>query len=855
MAELTPMMKQYIDIKNKHKDAIVLYRLGDFYEMFFDDAILASKELEITLTGRDCGQEERAPMCGVPFHSVEGYISKLIEKGHKVVICEQVEDPAVAKGIVKRDVVRIVTPGTIIDTNMLEDKKNNYIACIYSKEYTFGFSYADSSTGEIYVTEIETKENFDILISEITKVMPTEILVSDKIFSDNELMQLIKEKTNSYISKVQEINDFDISKSFDNIKIDDSFKVGNKSANILINYIKEMQKGDIGYINKIQYYYINNFMSIDSNTRRNLELLETSREKNKRGSLLWVLDKTETSMGGRLIRKWIESPLISKEEIEKRLDSIEEIINNIFLRDDIVERLKKVYDIERIIGRIVYGNTNARDFVMLKNSLKEIPNIKRLLRDTKSNLLNEVCLKLDTLEDVVSLISNSIVDEPPITIKEGNIIRDGYNRDVDNLREATTNGKNWILEVERKEKEITGIKNLKVGFNKVFGYYMEVTKLYQHLVPDRYIRKQTLSNCERYITEELKEIEDKILTAETKITELEYNIFQDIRKKIISNTIRIQNTSNMIAVCDVLCSLANVAISNNYTKPNINNNGEIIIENGRHPVVEKAIKNTEFVPNDTLLNMDTDNYIVITGPNMAGKSTYMRQVALLTLMAQIGSFIPAQSANISIVDKIFTRVGASDDLAMGQSTFMVEMLEVANILKNATSKSLVILDEIGRGTSTYDGLSIAWAVTEYIANNIKCKTLFATHYHELTELESKIIGIKNYSVDVLEKGEDVIFLHKISKGKADGSYGVHVAKIAGVPKQVITRSNEILKDLELADINTSNKGRRNEKYDSQFDIFNYKLGEVEKILNRTDLNNITPIEALSILSKLKEKID
>jgi len=869
MAELSPMMKHYMQIKEQYQDCIIFYRLGDFYEMFFDDALTASRELEITLTGRDCGQEERAPMCGVPFHAAESYIARLIEKGYKVAICEQLEDAKEAKGMVKRDVIRVVTPGTVIEANMLDEKKNNFIMSIYKKGIYFGIAVCDVTTGTFLSTKIESSNNFALLLDELSKYNPAEIIVNKMLFNCREELDEIKLRFKAYVNCFEEemfktdlealIQSYtfidDNEKQIENI---DESDLQIPAINGLLDYLNQTQKIKLEHINMIKMYSITKYMSLNCTARRNLELTEKMNDKSKKGTLLWVLDKTYTSMGGRLLRKWINEPLIDVTEINKRLNAVEELKDNLIFRGDIIDCLRRIYDIERLVGKIAYGNTNARDMISLKNSLKQLPYLKKILATSKSELLQNLYLSLDELEDIHDLIEKAIIEDPPITITEGGIIKLGYNEEVDELKNATMQGKNWLIELEAKEKEETGIKNLKVGFNKVFGYFFEVTKSYLNLVPDRYIRKQTLANCERYITEELNELESKILGAETKVVDLEYKLFIEIRSKIAVNIERLQKASNIVSSLDVFTSFAIVAEDLNYTKPIVDNNGVIDIKAGRHPVIEKMLPSGTFIDNDTYLDKQNDRLSIITGPNMAGKSTYMRQVALITLMAQIGSFVPATSARIGVVDKVFTRVGASDDLAMGQSTFMVEMMEVAEILRDATSNSLVILDEIGRGTSTYDGLSIAWAVVEYISNKEKCgaKTLFATHYHELTELEEQIEGVRNYSIAVKEKGEDVIFLRKIVSGGTDESYGVHVAKLAGVPQDVVKRSNEILKTLERKSIlGKKNQEKENKKIASgQLDMFNYKIAELAHEIDKINLNELTPIDALNILVKMKEKI-
>ena len=870
MAEFSPMMQRYLETKEEYKDCILFYRLGDFYEMFFDDAITASRELELTLTGKDCGQEERAPMCGIPHHAAEIYISKLIAKGYKVAICEQLEDPKKAKGIVKRGVIRVVTPGTVVESNMLEERKNNFIMSIFKSGIYYGISVCDISTGEFYAAEIKDNYNFPMLLDEIARYTPSELLVNSMMSNCKEEISKIKERfENIYITN---FNDKFFTDELNNInfrfnildnsgrKIEDikSKTLAISSINALFEYIEETQKTTLDHINKIIIYQLSKYMALDINARRNLEITEKMRDKSKKGTLLWVLDKTSTSMGGRLLRRWLNDPLVDINEIQKRLNAVKELKDNIMFRGDVIESLKKVYDIERLAGKMAFGNANARDMITLKNSLFKLPEIKQLLKESQSPMLIELYNKLDELQDIYDLIETSIIDDPPMTIKDGGIIKLGYDEEIDKLKTAQTEGKNWLIKLESEEKEKTGIKNLKIGFNKVFGYFIEVTKSNLDQVPERYIRKQTLTNAERYITEELKNLENQILGAEEKVINLEYEAFTKIRGQIAKNVKRLQATSEVISTLDVLSSFAQVAEDMNYCMPNINNNGVINIKNGRHPVIEKIIGAGSFVENDTYLDKDQNRLAIITGPNMAGKSTYMRQVALITLMAQVGSFVPAESADIGVVDKIFTRVGASDDLSMGQSTFMVEMMEVATILKEATPNSLVILDEIGRGTSTYDGLSIAWAVAEYIADKEKCgaKTLFATHYHELTELENKLDGIKNYSIAVKEKGEDIIFLRKIVEGGTDESYGVHVAKLAGVPKTVTTRANEILRSLERKNIITNKKIEKkdNKQVDGQFDMYNYKLAEIAHEIDKVNLNELTPIDALNTLVRIKEKM-
>ena len=868
MAEYSPMMQHYLDTKKDYKDSILFYRLGDFYEMFFDDAILASRELELTLTGKECGQEERAPMCGVPFHAAENYIARLISKGYKVAICEQMEDPKQAKGIVKREVIRVVTPGTVIESNLLDEKKNNYIMSVYKSGIYFGIAVCDVSTGDFRATQIKETNNFSAALDEISRYSPAEIVVNNLMYDTTEEIAKIRERFQIYISK-QEDNKFSnnveeltskynvVDESENKIEINDK-TLCICAINGLLTYILETQKTNLDHINKIILYNNTKYMCLDINARRNLELTEKLRDKSKKGTLLWVLDKTSTSMGGRRLRRWINDPLLDIEKINKRLNSVKELKDNPILRGDIADLLKKVYDIERLVGKISYGNANARDLISLKNSVKQLPELKKIMSNTESTLLKELYNELDILEDIYNIIDVAIVEEPPISVKEGGIIKKGYNEEIDKLKMATTDGKNWLIQLEANEREKTGIKGLKVGFNKVFGYYIEVTKSNISLVPDRYIRKQTLTNGERYVTEELKKLENELLGAEEKVINLEYNAFCEIREIIEKQLLRIQRTADIVATLDVLNSFAIVAEDMNYCMPIVDNSGIIDIKGGRHPVIEKILPSGEFVDNDTYLDKEDNRFSIITGPNMAGKSTYMRQVALITLMAQCGSFVPATFARLGVVDKIFTRIGASDDLSMGQSTFMVEMMEVATILKEATSNSLVILDEIGRGTSTYDGLSIAWAVAEYISDSEKCgaKTLFATHYHELTKLEEKLEGVKNYSIAVKEKGEDVIFLRKIVPGGTDESYGVHVAKLAGVPQIVTKRANEILRSLERKSVlGEKMQEKENKKVATgQLDLYNYKLAEIAHEIDKININELTPIDALNEIVKIKEKM-
>lgn len=800
--KLTPMMRQYFEIKENYKDCILFFRLGDFYEMFFEDAETAARELELVLTGRDCGLEKRAPMCGIPFHASNSYIGRLVAKGYKVAICEQVEDPKFAKGIVKRDVIKVITPGTYTDSSFVEETKNNYIMTIYAdlERNRCSLAITDISTGDFLATEGELEKG--VILDEISKFNPKEIILLDSL--DQELIKDITLTTPALISR-KPIEYFE--ENFEEVLNNQFGEKSNslslmvkKSSNALVKYILDTQKISLTNINDIEVYSLVDFMTIDLSSRRNLELTENLREKSKKGSLLWVLDKTETSMGSRMLRRWIEEPLVNKEKITLRLNAVEELFNDLSLNDSLKEALHDIYDIERILGKISNKNANAKDLIALKTSIGKIPNVKGIIENCTSSLLKNYHHNLDDLRDIYELLEKSIKEDPSLTLKDGDLIKDGFNSEIDELRLAKTNGKDWISSLENREREFTGIKSLKVGFNKVFGYYIEISKANYSSIPEgRYIRKQTLANAERFITPELKEIEEKLLGASEKLCSLEYDIFLDIRNEVENHIDRLKTTAKIIAELDCISNLAFVALENDFIKPEINEDGETKIENGRHPVVEKVIPKGEFIPNDTIINKDDNQLLIITGPNMAGKSTYMRQVAIITLMCQIGSFVPASKANISIVDKIFTRIGASDDLAGGKSTFMVEMWEVSNILKNATENSLVLLDEVGRGTSTYDGLSIAWSVIEYICKNknLRCKTLFATHYHELTKLEGEIHGVRNYSVAVKEVDNNIIFLRKIIEGGADQSYGIEVAKLAGIPDEVINRAKEILETLEM----------------------------------------------------------
>lgn len=878
MAEYSPMMQHYLQTKEEYPDCILFYRLGDFYEMFFEDAKIVSRELELTLTGKSCGQEERAPMCGVPFHAYESYMNRLVAKGYKVAICEQMEDPKQAKGIVRREVIRVVTPGTNINEQALDEGKNNYIMCIVSLSDQFGVATADVTTGDFFVTEVDSKRR---LLDEIYKFSPTEVVCNEALFMSGLDIDDLKNRVGIVLYSLENWY-FDDSLCENTLK--EHFRVnsleglgladlecGMIASGSLLKYLYETQKNSLEQISAIHPYTTGKFMVLDSSTRRNLELVETLREKAKRGSLLWVLDKTKTAMGARMLRSFVEQPLIEKEEIEGRLDAIEELMQRAIDREELREYLNPVYDLERLLTRITYQSANPRDLTAFKSSIGMIPHIRGILLELQSKEIQGICEDMDTLEDLYTLIDAAIEEEPPITVREGGIIKDGYHEEIDRLREAKSQGKNWLAELEAKEREKTGIKNLKIKFNKVFGYYLEVTNSFKDLVPDYYTRKQTLTNAERYITPELKEMEDMILGAEDKLVQLEYELFRELREQIAKNVVRIQKTAKALAKIDVFASLALISEQNHYCRPSLNQNGRIDIKNGRHPVVEKMINNDMFIANDTYLDNQKNRISVITGPNMAGKSTYMRQTALIVLMAQIGCFVPAETADIGIVDRIFTRVGASDDLASGQSTFMVEMTEVANILRNATGNSLLILDEIGRGTSTFDGLSIAWAVVEHISNPklLGAKTLFATHYHELTELEGKLDNVNNYCIAVKEKGDDIVFLRKIVKGGADKSYGIQVAKLAGVPDSVIERAKEIAEELGRHDIvdfteilsNKKNSATKKKKeHLDEVDLTQMSLfdavndNDIIEELKEIDVGNLTPIEALNKLYELQNKI-
>ncbi len=879
--DLTPMMQQYVETKKQYADCILFYRLGDFYEMFFQDAQTVARELDLTLTGKACGLEERAPMCGVPYHAVEGYLTKLVSRGYKVAICEQIEDPKLAKGLVKRDVTRIVTPGTNLNMQSLEESKNNFLMCISYTPTKTGISVADVTTGDYYLTEVEDLRK---LKDELMKYEPSEIICNEAFLVSGFDIEDLRNRYHISVNALEaHMFDDDGCKRLllRHFRVNtliglgiEEFPVGMTAAGALLQYLYDTQKTELSHFTHIYPYLTNKYMLLDSSTRRNLELTETLREKQKRGSLLWVLDKTKTAMGGRLLRSMLEQPLIDKAEMEKRLDAVEALSKDSVSRDEVREYLNSVYDMERLLSKVTYKTANPRDFIALRNSLEMLPALKKVMRGFTGQELQDIELNMDELQDIFQLILASIQEEPPITIREGGIIKDGFDETIDTLRSAKKDGKQWLAQLEEQDRERTGIKNLRIKYNKVFGYYFEVTNSYKNMVPEDYTRKQTLANAERYTTPKLKELEDMILNAEDKLTTLEYDLFCKIRDSIAAELERIQTTAKAIARLDVYTSLSLVSERNHYVRPKLNEKGIIDIKDGRHPVVEQMITNDMFIANDTFLDNNNHCISIITGPNMAGKSTYMRQTALIVLMAQIGCFVPAKNANIGIVDRIFTRVGASDDLASGQSTFMVEMNEVANILRNATADSLLILDEIGRGTSTFDGLSIAWAVIEHISNRrlLGAKTLFATHYHELTELEGKMSNVNNYCIAVKECGDDIVFLRKIIKGGADKSYGIQVAKLAGVPDMVIGRAKEIVEQLTDNDIIEkiqtiavdvkSEKGilpRKQPKLDevdlAQISLFDSVTDEdVVKELTEIELNTLTPIDALNVLYRLQNKL-
>lgn len=841
--KMSPMMTRYLRTKDEYPDCILFYRLGDFYEMFFDDAVTASRELELTLTGKSCGLDEKAPMCGVPFHSAGVYIQRLVLKGYKVAVCEQLENPKESKGLVDRGVVRVVTAGTLTDENMLDEKKNNYLCIIYKAE-SFGIAFCDISTGEVYVTEARGKEE---AINELVRYLPSEIVINTTA-NDSGILAGFDISVSRFDNDYFEADDEKIGGQFKTVP---QLSVEQKAAvTAMIKYLEHTQKGRVGYVDTLTVYGTSQYMDIDSSTRRNLEITETMRDKSRRGSLLGVLDRTKTSMGARKLKQWLEKPLVNPIEINKRLYSVEELSKNIMLCDEFCELLSGIYDISRIMSRISLNSASPRDMVALKTSLLKLPALNRVLSKTSSPLLSEMNKNFDIMSDVAELLDNSISDETPVSLKDGNVIKGGYNHELDELRLLAQNGRAWILSAEAEERERTGIKTLKIGYNKIFGYYIEVTKSNTDMVPDYYIRKQTLVNAERYITPQLKEMENKVLSASEQFIALEAQLFEEIRGKVVAEMERLKAVCEVVSTVDCICSLSQAAFKNGYVMPEITNGGELIIKDGRHPVVEKMLKNSIFVPNDTYLDKDENRELIITGPNMAGKSTYMRQVALITLMAQIGSFVPAKYAKIGVVDKIFTRVGASDDIAQGQSTFMLEMVEVANILKNATADSLVILDEIGRGTSTFDGLSIAWAISEHMANKIGAKTLFATHYHELTQLEDTVSGVKNYSVAVKKHGDDITFLRKIVRGGTDDSFGIEVSALAGVPKTVIVRAKEILAQIESGGVEKKEKKR---EQTAQIDVFDNVAAEIFDELKIMDVTTYTPIEALNKLYELANR--
>ena len=868
MAELSPMMKQYFEIKEKNKDSILFFRLGDFYEMFFDDAKLVSRELDLTLTGRDCGQKERAPMCGVPFHSCESYIARLVQKGYKVAICEQTEDPAKAKGLVKRDIIRVITPGTVIESGMLDEGKNNFISSAFMANKKIGLSFCDISTGELFITEISGEDLQDQLQDQLISYNPKEILIGGEIVNFKTLPNFIKEKLSASVEMLTD-DEFGYSICLDamkkQFKENDVNSIKDKkemvsSVGALLSYLKVTQITGYERINTFEVYNENQYMNLDYNTRRNLELTRTMMNKEKKGSLIWLLDKTKTAMGKRLLRYWLEHPLLNIGTILNRQSAIADLVDDTVQRLEITESLIGIFDIERLMTKIVYGNANARELRSLCGAFENLPQIKNLISKFDSSLMKKLTEDIDTLEDIHQLIDTAIEEEPPFSVREGGLIKEGYNEELDAVRSDMNNSTSLLAQIELEQKEKTGIPKLKVGYNRVFGYYIEVTNSYKDKVPEKYIRKQTLTNCERYITQELKDLEGRILGAKDRSFGMEYAIFDEIRKVVANNLDRIEKTAKAIATLDVLTSLANVASDNNYTRPEVNQSSKIILKDSRHPVVEALLSGAPFVPNDVTLDNDSNRVAIITGPNMAGKSTYMRQVALIVLMAQMGSFVPASYAEIGVVDSIFTRVGASDDLASGQSTFMVEMNEVANIVKKATKNSLLILDEIGRGTSTYDGMSIARAVLEFVADKKKlgAKALFATHYHELTVMENLLDGVKNYNIAVKKRGDDITFLRRIIPGGADDSYGIEVAKLAGLPDWIIKRAKEILKELtygKTGDKETfADISPHNNEEDMQLSLLDTASNAVTDKLKSVDVNTLTPIEAMNLLYELKNMI-
>ena len=861
---MTPMMEQYFEIKNQYKDHLLFYRLGDFYEMFFDDAVLASRELGLTLTGRDCGEAERAPMCGVPFHSSEGYIGTLIEKGYKVAICEQTEDPALAKGLVRREVVRIITPGTVMEKGLLNETQNNYLASVYMTDFDCGVCFADVSTGSVFATSMCGTNIKDKLLNELGTFRPSEVIVNLPASMLSTVEDFVVSRLGAMFTHGEASKfDYELSKE----KVTEHFsdkanenvlenRVLVSAVGALLGYIADTQKTDISYINDLNVYSDGQYLEMDINTRRNLELVETMRSKEKKGTLLWVLDKTKTAPGARLLRNWVEHPLLSTSKIARRQRAVSEFAGDFMLREEIADLLSGVLDLERLIARTVYGTANAKDLRAIRNSISILPELKEILSRCLSDELSTICSEIDTLEDIFSKIDSAICDDPPFSTREGGIIAEGYNEDVDRLRSVMRDGKSLINNIAEEEKQNTGIKTLKIGYNKVFGYYIEVSKSYINDVPERYIRKQTLSNCERYITQELKDMESTILGAADKVCSLEYELFCDVRDYVAQNSTRVQKMAMLLSTVDVYLSLATVAVKNNYVCPEVDEGNIIDIKDGRHPVVEQFVNDSYFVPNDALLDTNKNRIMLITGPNMAGKSTYMRQIAEIVVMAQIGSFVPAKEARIGIVDKLFTRVGASDDLASGQSTFMLEMNEVAYILANATKKSLIIYDEVGRGTSTFDGMSIARAIVEYThSKKIGAKTLFATHYHELTSLESELEGVVNYNVAAKKRGDNITFLRKIVRGSTDDSYGIEVAKLAGVPNEVIKRAKEVLASVEKTAKALSNADAKPEEVDdSIITMDDYVNEQVIEELRAVDINTLSPYEAMSFLFTLKKRL-
>lgn len=866
MSGYTPMMQQYFKIKENYQDAILFYRLGDFYEMFFDDAKIASRELELVLTGRDCGMPERAPMCGIPFHAADSYIAKLISKGYKVAVCEQTEDPSSAKGIVMREVIRVLTPGTVIESSMLDESKNNYLACVCSFEDGCGMCFADVSTGEIHASQFSGENLEENAVNEVARFMPAEVIYNSGVSEMHKMESFLAHKTSAYCNLLKD-DEFDseecrnlveehFKKNISELQLEDK-PCAVRALGASLRYLKYVQKKSLANMKELDVRNNEKYMRLDSVARTNLEICETQHRREKKGSLLWVLDKTKTPMGKRLIRSWVEQPLLSVSSIISRQNAVAELFDDTDLRVQVCENLTQVNDIERILTRVVYETANARELRALSQTLSNIPAIKTLLCSCRSKMIQEIYKDLDPLDDICRIIDSAICEDPPVSVREGHMINHGYNAELDSLHDIVSGGKNFLAEIEQREQEKTGIKKLKIGYNRVFGYYIEVLKAYQELIPDTYIRKQTLSNCERYITPELKELESKVLGAQERIVSLEYEIFLRVRGKVSDAQFRLKKTAEALARLDALCSFARVAVENGYICPEVDNSDVIDIKDGRHPVVEKFLNGAPFVPNDTILDCDENRAAIITGPNMAGKSTYMRQVALIVLMAQIGSFVPAKSARIGIVDSIFTRVGAADDLSAGQSTFMLEMSEVASIIKNATSKSLIILDEIGRGTSTYDGMSIAKAVLEYVADKKKlgAKTLFATHYHELTELEETLGGVKNYNTAVKKRGDDITFLRRIVRGGADGSYGIEVAALAGIPNSIVTKARAILKELESdAPERHIPVAAKEKKEDEQISFGSGINEQITDEIRNLDINTLTPIEAMTVLYELKKKL-